>query len=79
MERSAEISSADALSVGKKNQELEEAMETLRLETVMAVSGAKNYRSVGVDERMVAEEDRPMGSGQGFGAIQDSCLGGGQE
>ena len=41
MERSAEISSADALSVGKKNQELEEAMETLRLETVMAVSGAR--------------------------------------
>ena len=41
MERSAEISSADALSVGKKNKELEEAMETLRLETVMAVSGAR--------------------------------------
>uniref|UniRef100_M4FIX0 Uncharacterized protein n=1 Tax=Brassica campestris TaxID=3711 RepID=M4FIX0_BRACM len=40
VERSAEISSADALSVGKKNQELEEAMENLRLETVMAVSGA---------------------------------------
>ena len=41
VERSAEISSADALSVGKKNKELEEAMETLRLETVMAVSGAR--------------------------------------
>ncbi|CAG7901073.1 unnamed protein product, partial [Brassica rapa] len=40
VERSAEISSADTLSVGKKNQELEEAMENLRLETVMAVSGA---------------------------------------
>ncbi|KAH0917481.1 hypothetical protein HID58_025141 [Brassica napus] len=40
VERSAEISLVDALSVGKKNQELEEAMENLRLETVMAVSGA---------------------------------------
>ena len=41
VERSDEISSADALSVGKKNQELEEAMETLRLETVMAPSSAR--------------------------------------
>ncbi|KAH0898496.1 hypothetical protein HID58_048064 [Brassica napus] len=41
VERSAKISSADALSVGKKNQELEEVMENLRLETVMAVSGAR--------------------------------------
>ncbi|KAL0684140.1 hypothetical protein Bca4012_050988 [Brassica carinata] len=41
VERSAEKSSEDALSVGKKNQELEEAMENLRHETVMAVSGAR--------------------------------------
>ncbi|KAG5375952.1 hypothetical protein IGI04_040548 [Brassica rapa subsp. trilocularis] len=40
-ERAAEVSSADALSIGKKNQELEEAMETLRLEMVMAVNGAR--------------------------------------
>ncbi|KAL0650437.1 hypothetical protein Bca4012_093128 [Brassica carinata] len=41
MERTAEISSADTLSIGKKNQELEEAIETLRLEMVMAVNGAR--------------------------------------
>ena len=41
VERTAEISSADALSIGKKNQELEEAIETLRLEMVMAVNGAR--------------------------------------
>ncbi|KAF3556701.1 hypothetical protein F2Q69_00013462 [Brassica cretica] len=40
-ERSAEISSADALSIGKKNQELEETIETLRLEMVMAINGAR--------------------------------------
>ncbi|KAL0706333.1 hypothetical protein Bca4012_072759 [Brassica carinata] len=32
VEREAEMSSADALNIGKKNQELEEAIETLRLE-----------------------------------------------
>ena len=41
MVRTAEISSADTLSIGKKNQELEEAIETLRLEMVMAVNGAR--------------------------------------
>ncbi|KAH0884147.1 hypothetical protein HID58_060243 [Brassica napus] len=41
VERTAEISSAEALSIGKKNQELEEAIETLRLEMVMAVNGAR--------------------------------------
>ena len=41
VERTAEISSADALSIGKKNQELEEAIETPRLEMVMAVNGAR--------------------------------------
>ncbi|KAL0733689.1 hypothetical protein Bca4012_009899 [Brassica carinata] len=41
VERTAEISSADALSSGKKSLELEEAMETLRLEMVMAVNGAR--------------------------------------
>ena len=41
MERTAEIFSADTLSIGKKNQELEEAIETLRLEMVMAVNGAR--------------------------------------
>ena len=40
-ERSAEISLADALSIGKKNQELEETIETLRLEMVMAINGAR--------------------------------------
>ena len=40
-ERANEVSSADALSIGKKNQELEEAMETLRLEMVMSVNGAR--------------------------------------
>ena len=41
VERTAEIFSADTLSIGKKNQELEEAIETLRLEMVMAVNGAR--------------------------------------
>ena len=41
VERTTEIYSADALSIGKKNQELEEAIETLRLEMVMAVNGAR--------------------------------------
>ncbi|KAF3606729.1 hypothetical protein DY000_02050134 [Brassica cretica] len=41
IERTAEIASADTLSIGKKNQELEEAIETLRLEVVMAVNGAR--------------------------------------
>ncbi|KAF3556003.1 hypothetical protein F2Q69_00013828 [Brassica cretica] len=41
MVRTAEISSADTLSIGKKNQELEEAIETLRLKMVMAVNGAR--------------------------------------
>ena len=40
-ERANEVSSADALSIGKKNQELEEAMETLRLEMVMSVNRAR--------------------------------------
>ena len=40
-ERAAEVSSADALSISKKNKELEEAMETLRLEMVMAVNGER--------------------------------------
>ncbi|KAF2555021.1 hypothetical protein F2Q68_00017406 [Brassica cretica] len=41
MERTAEISSADTLSIGKKNQELEEAIETLRLEILIAVNRAR--------------------------------------
>ena len=42
VERTAEISSTDASSIGKKNQELEEAIETLRLEMVMAVNGQES-------------------------------------
>ena len=41
VEMADEISSADALSIGKKNQELEAAIETLRLEIVMAVNGTR--------------------------------------
>ncbi|KAG2311551.1 hypothetical protein Bca52824_023108 [Brassica carinata] len=41
VERTAEISSADALSAGKKSLELEEVMETLRFEMVMAVNRAR--------------------------------------
>ncbi|KAH0898567.1 hypothetical protein HID58_048135 [Brassica napus] len=41
VDRTAEISSADALSIGKKNQKLEKAIETLRLEMVMAINGAR--------------------------------------
>ena len=41
VEMADEISSADALSIGKKKQELEEAIETLRLEIGMAVNGTR--------------------------------------
>ncbi|KAF3584706.1 hypothetical protein F2Q69_00028787 [Brassica cretica] len=41
LERSAKVSSADALAAGKRNSELEEAMGTLKLEMVMAVNGAR--------------------------------------
>ncbi|KAF3584708.1 hypothetical protein F2Q69_00028785 [Brassica cretica] len=41
LERTAEVSSADALATGKRNSELEEAMGTLKLEMVMAVNGAR--------------------------------------
>ncbi|KAH0879488.1 hypothetical protein HID58_066882, partial [Brassica napus] len=50
VEREAEMSSADALNIGKKNQELEEAIETLRLEGDGRKWG-KSHRSVGIDER----------------------------
>ena len=57
VERTAEISSADALSISKKNQELEDAIETLRLKMVMAVNGGKSHLSVGIDERVATEEE----------------------
>ncbi|KAH0854479.1 hypothetical protein HID58_069209 [Brassica napus] len=41
LERTAEVSSADALATSKRNSELEEAMGTLKLEMVMAVNGAR--------------------------------------
>ena len=41
LERTAEVSSADALAAGKRNSELEESMGTLKLEMVMAVNGAR--------------------------------------
>ncbi|KAF3496514.1 hypothetical protein DY000_02052576 [Brassica cretica] len=41
LEKVAETSSADALAASQKNQELEEEMETLKREMVMAVSGAR--------------------------------------
>ena len=41
LERTAEVSSADALATGKRNLELEEAMGTLKLEMVMSVNGAR--------------------------------------
>ncbi|KAF3528704.1 hypothetical protein DY000_02039468 [Brassica cretica] len=40
-ERTAEVSLADALAIGKRNSELEEAMGTLKLEMVMGVNGAR--------------------------------------
>ncbi|KAF2557727.1 hypothetical protein F2Q68_00015895 [Brassica cretica] len=41
LERTAKVSSADALAAGKRNSELEEAIGTLKLEMVMAVNGAR--------------------------------------
>ena len=40
-ERTAEVSLADVLAIGKRNSELEEAMGTLKLEMVMGVNGAR--------------------------------------
>ncbi|KAH0868212.1 hypothetical protein HID58_075234 [Brassica napus] len=58
VERTAEISSTDALSIGKKNQGLEEAIETLRLEMVMAkknnqwdlAKALEQYKTVALEE-----------------------------
>ena len=41
LEKVAETSSVDALPVSQKSQELEEEVETLKLEVVMAVNGAR--------------------------------------
>ncbi|KAH0883907.1 hypothetical protein HID58_060003 [Brassica napus] len=41
LEKVAETSSADTLAASRKNQELEEEMETLKREMVMAVNGAR--------------------------------------
>ena len=41
LERTAEVSSADAQAAGKRNSELEEAMGTLKHEMVIAINGAR--------------------------------------
>nr|VDC61082.1 unnamed protein product [Brassica rapa] len=63
-ERAAEVSSADALSISKKNKELEEAMETLRLEMVMAVNGEREAQNKGAPVPTFEDEpDVPYVSG----------------
>ncbi|KAH0854352.1 hypothetical protein HID58_078926 [Brassica napus] len=55
VERTAEISSTDALSIGKKNQGLEEAIETLRLEMKKnnqwdLAKALEQYKTVALEE-----------------------------